>query len=214
MLSEKAIANPNKNNNNPLYFAIPAEALASLRSFQDHNNPGADRGDSDFDVRHRFTTGFLYDLPVTGFDGAAGQLLDGWALNGLVRLQTGRPFTPYLGGTALHPDVVSGADPVPADQGPDNWIDASAFAPPAGPLGTARRNSLRGPGLQVVDLAAVKHFATGEDNDLEFRVELFNAFNHPNFSLPDPVFGSPSFGTIASTITPAREIQVGLRYGF
>jgi hypothetical protein len=192
----------------------PADALASLRSFQDHNDPGADRSDSDFDVRHRVTASFLYDLPVTGMGGVVEQLLDGWALNGLVRLQTGRPFTPYLGGTAVHPDVVGGVDPVPDDQGPDNWINAAAFAPPTGPLGNAGRNSLRGPGLQVVDLGVEKSFVAGEDNKLEFRVDFFNAFNHPNFALPDPVFGSPAFGTIGSTVTPAREIQFGLRYDF
>ena len=132
-------------------------------------------------------------------------------------LQSGRPFTVFMPPqplVGLRPDVVSGVDPVPAGQGPDNWINAAAYTPPAGPLGTLGRNTHRGPSLQLVDLAVVKGWQMGEDNRLQFRAELFNAFNRPNFGSPNPLLLTPDFGIISSTITPARQIQFGLRYDF
>jgi hypothetical protein len=192
----------------------PAQGAGSIRSYQDHFNPGLDRADSDFDVRHRATFSVMYDLPQSRLEGALGQLVNGWAVNGILRLQSGRPFTVYIPASKLRPDGVAGENPVPDDQGPDNWIDSGAFALPAGTFGTVGRNTLRGPGIQLVDVAAVKSFPTGENNRLEIRAELFNALNHPNFGLPNPEFGSVSFGTIGSTSTPQRQIQFGIGYEF
>jgi Carboxypeptidase regulatory-like domain/TonB dependent receptor-like, beta-barrel len=191
----------------------PGQGAASVRSFQNHFDPGADRADSDFDVRHRATVSLMYDLPTTRYDGPLGQVLNGWALNSIITLQSGRPFTVYMAGSNIRPDRVMGEDPGVQDPGPDNWIDAAAFTPPSGLYGDVGRNTLRGPGLQTVDLAAVKGFEVGE-NRLEFRTEFFNLLNHPNFGLPNPDFTSPAFGTISATVTPGREIQFGLRYGF
>lgn len=194
----------------------PAQGAASIRSFQDHFDPGLDRADSDFDARHRATVSLMYDLPTTRFDGALGQVLNGWALNSIVKVQSGRPFTVYMAGMNIRPDVVPGEDPLVQDPGPDSWVNPAAFAPPTGLYGDLGRNTLRGPGLQLVDLAAVKGFTVGNDNRLEFRTELFNLLNHPNFALPSPDFSpvNPGFGTISATSTPAREIQFGLRYEF
>jgi len=192
----------------------PAQGLGSIRSFQNHHEPGLDRADSDFDVRHRFTFSGMYNLPGTDYDGVLGQILNGWALNGILTLQSGRPFTVYMPNLDQRPDAVAGVDPVPANQGPDNWINPAAYAAPAGAFGTLGRNTQRGPGLQLVDISAVKGFDAGENNRLEFRAEFFNLFNHPNFGQPDPEFGSPTFGTIGTTLTSERQIQFGLRYDF
>jgi hypothetical protein len=190
---------------------------------QNNNDPGLERADADFDVRHRYTLSFVYDLPRTSYDGVLGQMLNGWGLNSILTLQSGRPFTVFLANSnnsgtnenADRPDGVPGVDPRPADPGPDNWIDPAAFALPApGAFGTVGRNTLRGPGLALLDLSLVKNFQVSEGGRLQFRTELFNVANHPNFGLPARAFGGTNFGVISSTVTSGRQIQFGLRYEF
>jgi hypothetical protein len=98
------------------------------------------------------------------------------------------------------------------DQGPDHWINPAAFSVPAGTSGNLGRNTVRGPGLRNLDLSLVKAQSIGEGR-LELRVEFFNIFNHPNFSLPNPVMG-PTLGLISSTSSPERQIQLGAKFSF
>ena len=196
----------------------PAEGNASFRGFQNAYDAKSERGDSDFDVRHRYSLSWIYELPGTGLEGLAGDILDGWAVNGIMIAQSGRPFSIWLPASSLRPDVVPGVDPVPSDQGPDNWINPAAFTTPAfGEFGTLGRNTLRGPGLFNLDFSVSRKFPLNDARSLQFRAEFFNLTNHPNFGLPDPNFsGQPTstFGIIGSTVTPARQIQFGLRYDF
>ena len=123
---------------------------------QDNNNPGAERGDADFDVRHRYTLSYVYQLAETNFTGIAGQLLNGWGVNGILMLQGGRPFTirhtQDISGSGEfndRPDRIAGVDLVPSNQGPDNWINPAAFTfQPDGTFGNAGRNIARGPTLK------------------------------------------------------------------
>ena len=196
----------------------PGEGLASqgngITGFQDNSNPRVDRADADFDVRHRYTLSYVYALPDTGYNGAVGHLINGWGFNGILTLQSGRPFTINMPGSSTRPDVVRGIDPVPADQGPDNWIDPAAFTAPAGPFGDLGRNTARGPALRNLDVSIVKNFEVSEDRRLQFRTEIFNLTNTANFGLPNRVLGGSNFGLISSTVTTQRQIQFGLRYQF
>ena len=196
----------------------PGEGFASqadpANPFQDNNNARADRADADFDVRHRYTLSFVYQLPDTSYEGMAGHLLNDWNMNSILTLQAGRPFTIHLPNRTVRPDVVPDVDPVASNQGPDNWINAAAFTSPAGPLGNLGRNTARGPALRVLDFSIVKKFPIAEDRELQFRTEIFNLTNTPNFGLPDQEFGSGNFGVISSTVTSGRQIQFGLRYEF
>src|SRR5439155_1943613 len=96
---------------------------------QDPRNRRADRGNAAWDIRHRFTAGYLYQIP---FDprGVAGLLLGGWRTNGFVTLQTGLPFTPGLqtsttNGTASRPDGLRDAI-LPSDTRTlQRWFDTS-----------------------------------------------------------------------------------------
>jgi len=87
--------------------------------------------------------------------------------------------------------------------------DAFAF-------GNAGRNTLVGPGQNVIDWSLRKEFAITETQRLEFRTEFFNALNHPNFAQPDNFIddGPDSAGVITSTAIPMRQIQFGLKYRF
>jgi hypothetical protein len=72
----------------------------------------------------------------------------------------------------------------------------------------------KGPGLVSWDFSAHKTFRPTEGHEIQFRLEAFNFPNRPNFGLPNPTFLNAAFGTIATTATTMREIQLGLKYVF
>lgn len=189
---------------------------------QDDRHANLERGLSDFDVRQRFTLGYSYDLPT-----GKGRLRAGWRTTGIWTFQTGEPFTvdlltgkdnsntgiSTLGfGANDRPNLLK--NPSLAQPGPDGWFNTAAFAlSPFGTFGNAGRNILTGPGLQTVNLALLKDTALLERKTLQFRAEIFNSLNHPNFNLPDNFFGSPTFGKIESARDP-RRIQFGVKFLF
>jgi hypothetical protein len=105
--------------------------------------------------------------------------------------------------------------------GPDLYFDPCQFAPPtAGFFGTLGRNTLISPGLATVDFSLSKNFPLSEEQRIQFRSEIFNLFNHPNYGTParSPFDnqGRPnlSSGTITSTKGTARQIQFALKFIF
>ncbi len=88
----------------------------------------------------------------------------------------------------------------------------------AGTFGSAGRNILRGPGLNNFDLGISRFFKITERQRFQFRAEVFNLANHPNFFLPVQSLASSSFGTIQRAINTGtgaqRQIQFGLKYIF
>jgi hypothetical protein len=195
---------------------------------QNSYNVAAERGRSNFDVRHRLSVSYSYALPLgKGLQGWTSTLLSGWETNGIVTLQSGRPFTVALlseidnSGTGRsilgfgandRPNLVG--NPELSSRTPERWFNTAAFAFPApGTFGNAGRNILDGPGFQNVNASLVKNTALSERFNLQFRAEAFNLFNHPNFNLPDNFFPSPSFGRISSARDP-RHIQFGLKLLF
>src|SRR5262249_18799567 len=80
--------------------------------------------------------------------------------------------------------------------------------------GAVGRNTARGDGLVTLDLALTKRFSFTERQNLEWRTEFFNLFNRSNFGLPVRVIGAPGFGSATQTVTPARAIQVAVKYTF
>jgi len=200
---------------------------------QDSLNTAAERGRSNFDVRHRFSLSYGYDLPIgKGRSFIAGEgwlptILTGWQTFGILSLQSGRPFTVALlseidnsntGRSTLgfgandRPNVVG--KPEISDGTPDRWFNTAAFAfPPFGSFGDAGRNILDGPGYTNFNGSVMKTTKLMERLDLQFRAEAFNLFNHPNFNLPDNFLGSPTFGRILSAQSP-RHIQFGLKLLF
>lgn len=195
---------------------------------QNSYNVAAERGRSNFDVRHRLSVSYSYALPFrkTG-DGLEAKLVNGWETFGIVTLQSGRPFTVALlseidnSGTGRsilgfgandRPNVVG--NPELSNPTTLQWFNTAAFAFPApGTFGNAGRNILDGPGFQNFNAALVKNTAFSERVKLQFRAEAFNLFNHPNFNLPDNFLGSPTFGRITSARDP-RHLQFGLKLLF
>jgi hypothetical protein len=108
--------------------------------------------------------------------------------------------------------------------GPDRYFDPAAFLlQPAGTLGNLGRGALVGPDLRSFDFSLAKNNRWGDNANVQFRIEAFNVFNHANFGSPNLIAytGSAaseqplaSLGRIRSTVTSARQIQLGLRLSF
>ncbi|HLO00129.1 MAG TPA: TonB-dependent receptor [Pyrinomonadaceae bacterium] len=200
---------------------------------QNSYNLRAERGRSNFDVQHRLSASYSYDLPFgkggryLANNGWISTMLSGWQSFGIVTLQSGRPFTVALladidnSGTGRsilgfgandRPNIVG--DPRLDERSPERWFNAAAFAFPApGTFGNVGRNTLDGPGYQNVNLSVLKNTSLSEQFNLQLRAEFFNLFNHPNFNLPDNFLGSPTFGRISSARDP-RHIQFGVKLLF
>ncbi len=199
---------------------------------QNSYNLRAERGLSNFDVRHRLAVSYAYDLPFGKGrawlrEGWASHVLGGWQSFGVLQFQTGQPFTVALlpnfdnsntgidslgFGANDRPNVAG--DPHLSNPSATRWFNTAAFViPPYGTFGNSGRNVLEGPGLATVDLSLVKNTAIRERTTLQFRAEMFNALNRTNFGLPDNFVGSPTFGQILSAGNP-RRLQLGLKLRF
>jgi outer membrane receptor protein involved in Fe transport len=161
-------------------------------------DPEREKASSNFDVRHRLTWLFTWEIGSRSGRGLGA----GWSVNGIVTLASGMPFNPvYLyegdyNGTGQYfgrPDLVG--DPFAGTRLPDRLLNLSAFAAPCTPdgsggcaggqhFGSLGRNAFNGPGYRNVDLSLVKDTALGGRVKLQLRVDVFNVFNHPNFSNP------------------------------
>jgi len=159
----------------------------------------AEYASSDFDIRHNLVAAFTYDLPGKSahLQNPAARFLGGWSLEGIFTAQTGVPFTPLIGqdiagngdqyaANNQRPNLVAGQPLYIASSAPPFRIaNPVAFSiPAAGTYGDAGRNILRASGLNQLDLGLHKTVKTGERFSVQFRAELFNAYNHPNFATP------------------------------
>ena len=178
---------------------------------------------SSFDHRHVFAASATYQVPALPRLGrAASAVISGWRISPVFLAQSGAPFTVNLGvdqanigaGPAQRPNQIR--DPnLPGDQRtPNRWFDTSAFALPAPfTFGSARRNSVTGPGFSTTDVAFARTWSVGGRSQLEARWEVFNLFNRANFDVPNRIFGTPNFGRIFSAKEP-REMQFGVKLTF
>jgi len=198
--------------------------------YQDINNIRSARGLSSFDLAHRFVFSGYYTLPFgQNGSGLTKRILGGWQFNTIVTLQTGPPFTPTLASNGLNngnfqlPNRI-GNGALPDDQRTiQQWFNTSisptdpnrAFSVPgAYVFGNSGYNILRGPGLQTVDLALHKNIPITEKLKLQLRGEAFNIMNNANFALPNINLGTAAAGSIGSTITTSRQIQVVAKVEF
>ena len=191
----------------------------------------AERGLSMFDARQRFVFSYSWDLPfwANGREWYK-QAFGGWQLNGIVTLMSGTPFTVFdstdvaaqgsapeiTGFSAQRPDLVG--NPNDGPHSVTAWLNASAFHQldpvlNAGQFGTAGRNIAIGPSYMDWDFGVLKNIKVAETMSLQFRAELFNFLNHPNFRLPDSDISSPTFNQILAARDP-RQVQFALKFLF
>jgi hypothetical protein len=212
---------------------VPELFGAGGGGLQDFSNFDGSRGSSNFDVRHRFTSGIVYELPFGkgrrywNRGGLVNSMFGGWQLSNLLAMQTGHNFSlsvansrTRLGATAIGtwwPDrIASGRLDT---RTPDRWFDGSAFVLPrdsAGNwhFGNAGRSILNGDGPFNMDLGLMKSFAIRESMSLQFRAEGFNLTNTPTLGDPNNNPESPDFGKVRTTISAPRQFQFALRLTF
>jgi hypothetical protein len=195
---------------------------------QDPTNLAAEKGLSDFDHRHRFVSNFLYQIPLLrNSQGWIHTAFSGWEVGGIWTLQSGAPFT-----VNLSTDVANNGEPLSAPsqrpnltcnpnsgpKTPAEWFNTACFAMPNQfTYGNAGRDIVIGPGLDDFDAMLMNEFPVRENMKLQFRLDIFDFFNHPNLNAPvgaGRLFStSSSFGSITSAQDP-REMQFSLRLAF
>jgi hypothetical protein len=197
-----------------------------------------DRDSSPQDIRHTFTSHWVYQLPFGPGQpmlnsGAASKILGGWELSGIWTMRTGRMLTVTINRSANdlpdgnsrspRPNVVPGVSVYPAG-GPTfaQWLNPAAFSiPPSRVWGNAGRVVATGPGLAQVDSALQKRNRLTERIDLVFRAEAFNLFNRTQAGNPGTNLSAPaSFGLVNSGLNrtigtgTSRQIQFAIRLNF
>lgn len=198
---------------------------------QDVLNLRADRGNAPFDVRHSAVASFNYELSFRGESRIARQVLGGWQTNGILRLSGGLPFTPNMATSTLNgsggqrANVVAGCDWRLENPTPLRWFDTGCFSAPAQfTFGNVGRNSVTGPGTKQLDFSLFKNITLAQRADtpvrVQFRAEMFNVTNTPQFNQPNSAIGNPQAGVINSAGSPpsfqrtSRQIQLALKFIF
>jgi hypothetical protein len=233
-------------------------------TFVNGEGRNANRGPSDFDIRHTFSGGVTYDIPGPEVNPVIHAVLRDWSLENFILVRSAPPVnvsysqenTLFNTLTLVRPDVVPGQSlylfgsectvltggGCPGGKG----LNPAAFtSPPVDPStglplrqGDLGRNALRGFGAAQWDFAIHRDFPIHESLKLQFRAEIFNVLNHPNFGPPigdlanpsaiNPLFGqstqtlgqSLGGGTTGSGFTPLyqiggpRSIQLALKLQF
>jgi hypothetical protein len=185
---------------------------------QDPNNVANDYGLSDFDARNRFVLSGSYTPPFP-----THLLTRDWQIAMVAQAQSGNPVnivtsTSTVNGlpNTVRPDLVG---PIRIIGSVNEWFDPSAFVAVNG-FGDLGRNVVIGPGFENVDLSVSREIRPTGKSRLQFRIDVFDLFNHPNFGPPGNIVGSPAFGTITRTRLPtgeagsSRQVQLALRFAF
>jgi hypothetical protein len=119
----------------------------------------------------------------------------------------------FAGFALQRPNLVGVPNLAPSLRTPARFFNTLAFATaPQFTIGTASRNPARGPAYRDLDFALAKHTKLPGETDMEFRGEIFNILNTPEFAQPNGSFGSAAFGSITSTVTDPRVVQFALRF--
>lgn len=209
--------------------------------FRDFRHPEAEYGNSDTDVRQRFTFSYLYPLPfgrgekyLATINNPLDLLVGHWQIGGIATLSAGNWYTvtealnyanvPDGGGnvgSSQRPDYAG--DPNTKPCVPGTYFNTCAFtAPPFGSFGNVNRNTIQGPGTEDLDFSLSKVFKFTERLNMEFRSEFFNVLNHYNplfapaaasATVGATVRDTPGFGYLTAA-QPPRQIQFSLKLSY
>jgi hypothetical protein len=205
---------------------------------QNPRDRDADYGRSNIDQRVRFVFSHIYELPwYRNERGLKAAILGGWAINGIIQLTSGLPVTVTQTGDSHNTGATSQPRPhvapgqsvgrVMEGRTIDRWFNTSAFVRSKcngcagegiflGPLGYGNAGAalFDAPAIKTWDFALFKEFPVKEAHRVQFRYEVFNLLNTPQFSAPARSLGGATFGRITSTIINNREMQFALKYIF
>lgn len=205
---------------------------------RDPNDWKLERSISEWDISQLLQATYGWQLPFgkgKRFGGnlhpVVNALVGGWQTNGIWRFDTGQPITVTASGGLCPASYYQ--CPFPDQTGPlkvnpkSLWLTQGYYAnaasvlsvPPHYTISTAPRTqpNVRYPGTNNASLSMFKEMSLDKMRDgahLEFRVEAFNAFNHPQFGGISNTFNTGSFGTVGSQVNSPREVQLALKLLF
>lgn len=208
--------------------------------FSNPYNPNFDRGPGDWDIRHNFTASIVYTLPeLRNSNMLVREVAGGWQTSSIFQTRTGGPVDVSIEsgffGLPARPDTTGQPVKLPGGiKWPDQSYNVAAYqiepdfnGTPGDPstIGDVGRNTLRAPGFFQWDFSAMKNFHLTEKSQLQFRADVFNILNHPNFANPDGgvcifftaatpgtpagCLTNPNFGRVGQTIADSINSQVG-----
>jgi hypothetical protein len=210
--------------------------------FLDIFDPNLDKGDADFDVRHRFITSGIWDIPFAdGTEGWAKHVLDGWQVTYILNARTGTPFSIYdctngffecirlLQGGPIDRDGQGSARPDATTPNQFTYIDltnqlsqaGSYFDPATGvsdfgpfPSNMTGRNAFRRPGYWNLDGGLYKNIDLTERYSVQLRAEFYNVFNHANLFINDGDVDISATDKITAFRDGRRQVQLAVKFIF
>ena len=215
-----------------------SKSESNLNILNDQNNLRQDWARAPFDRTHHLVLSYGYAVPAPATGGRLMRAaFENWSISGLLSIQGGDPLTliDVSGGSVYG---FAGAATVTLCPGAsnrrlatfgrdqsrlNNWFNTPVIcsAPIVGPdgstgYGNAGQGVVTGPGQLNTDFSIQRLIHVGgiKDGQFAFRVEFYNAFNHPQFADPGTYFGTATFGTITQSSVAPRLIQFGLKYAF
>jgi hypothetical protein len=202
----------------------------------DARNLANNKGLSDFDRTHRFSTNFVWDIPTGSSDSA---WVKGWSVSGFFQVQSGTPFTVFASEPELQtasqyadltrgsgglyrlgfgrPNIVCSADEALGEYSTSNLtvLDRSCFSSALGGFGNMGRNIFRGPTTNRFDLSFAKSTKITERMSIEVGFDLFNVFDRVNLAPPNSdLQDAVDFGVITNTIGGPRVGQFRAKFRF
>ena len=193
----------------------------------DANNTHTYFGPSDFDRTDVLVINYIYKMPFfKNRRDLLGYTLGGWEISGIYQYQSGTPFSVRTSQDIA--GVGTGSGNQFWNQTGDSsistgsftptglvWFKTSVFTQPAaGTFGTQQRNNLRNPPFWAADASLRKNIPIVERLTLQFRFDVFDFLNHPNWSGPNTTPTSGAFGTITGKTNDDRQLQLSLKMIF
>jgi hypothetical protein len=192
---------------------------------RDNYNLAAEKSLDGSDTPNSLVVTYIYELPIgkgkragANLNAVANAIVGGWQISGVATFKSGFPIAITTGtnntnsfGGSQRPDLVG--DPTLSSRSIQKWFNTAAFAQPSPfTFGNAPRymGNVRAPGMEQFDIGLQKWFRWREILKLQFRAEMFNAFNRVNYYAPDGNLTDSTFGVISGTMPP-RDIQMGLK---
>jgi hypothetical protein len=205
-----------------------ADGNALNCGFQNPLNMRAEKALDNQDMRYRYVTSLLYEIPVgrgrrwaSSMPGVLDALIGGWGMGGIFTAHSGLPYSIVVSGNPANTGTVNEVnrpnlvgDPFAGARSLNADFNQAAFAPNGlYQYGNLGRNTMDQRGSVNLDFIALKNFRIAERVKLEFRFEAFNATNTPPFNVPNATVGTAGFGAITGAGTP-RNLQFGLKLVF
>jgi FlaG/FlaF family flagellin (archaellin) len=195
-------------------------------SVQNPYNLKDDRSVSGFDLPHVLSASVVAPLPFgkgrrfANSGGLVNYIIGNWQVNGILTLTSGMPYNVHISSDVANTetgDVRANqvGDPHLSNPSIGEWFNTAAFASPAPfTFGTSGRNSLRADWFKNLDLSLFKDFPFNEKRSLQFRAEAFNVTNTPTWGIPVNDLNLPNLGSITSTRSTERQLQLSLKLYF